>query len=66
MARLVKHHRPYRAETDEIAPSRRPASVTPAERKVQIAAAKARVTLNKLTGEQTEDWIIALSKEQPE
>lgn len=66
MARQEKHLRPSCAETDEIAPSRRPASVTPEERKVQIAAAKARVTLDKLTGDQTEEWIIALSKEQPE
>jgi hypothetical protein len=34
---------------DSIAPSRRPASVSPEDRRVQIAAAKARITLDKLT-----------------
>ncbi|MET4144212.1 hypothetical protein ABIB45_001079 [Arthrobacter sp. UYCo732] len=66
MAHPTTHRRPSRAETDAIAPSRRPASVDPADRKVQIAAAKARVTLDKLTGDQTEEWIIALSREKPE
>lgn len=51
---------------ESIAPSRRPASVSPEDRRVQIAAAKARITLDKLTGGVTEDWIIALSKEKPE
>jgi hypothetical protein len=55
-----------RKQTEVIAPSRRPALVNPADRRVQIAAAKARVTLDKLTGDHTPDWVIALSKETPE
>lgn len=66
MAHSATRRRPAQSDVDSIAPSRRPASVTPQERKVQIAAAKARVTLDKLTGDVTPDWIIALSKEQPE
>lgn len=50
----------------DVAPSTRPASVDPKDRRVQIAAAKARVTLDRLTGDQTAEWIIALSKEKPE
>jgi hypothetical protein len=56
----------YDSKTESVAPSRRPASVTPADRKVQVAAAKARVTLDRLTGDDTPEWIIALSKEKPE
>ncbi len=52
--------------TESVTPSRRPASVKPEDRKVQIAAAKARVTLDRLTGDDTPEWIIALSKEMPE
>ncbi|TSE17858.1 hypothetical protein B1A87_002990 [Arthrobacter sp. KBS0703] len=66
MARWASHRRTSRVETDEIEPSRRPASVSPADRRVQISAAKARVTLDKLTGDETPRWIIALSKEPPE
>lgn len=66
MAHATDHRRSSRADTDAIQPSRRPASVDPAQRKVQIAAAQARVTLDKLTHDVTPDWIIALSKEQPE
>lgn len=62
----IKHRRSGQVDTDAIPPSRRPASVTPEERKVQIAAARARVSLDKLTGDVTEEWIIALSKEKPE
>lgn len=63
--RLAAHLK--RSQLDsEIAPSKRPASVSPADRRVQVAAAKARITLDKLTGDQTEEWIIALSKEKPE
>ncbi|WIV29769.1 MULTISPECIES: hypothetical protein [Paenarthrobacter] len=40
--------------------------MSPQDRKVQIAAAKARITLDKLIGDVTPDWIIALSKEKPE
>ncbi|NVM96086.1 hypothetical protein [Arthrobacter wenxiniae] len=58
--------KPTQTNMDSIAPSRRPASVTPEDRKVQIAAAKARITLNELTGDVTPDWITALSKEEPE
>lgn len=66
MAHPVTHRRPAQSSVDSIAPSRRPASVSPQDRKVQIAAAKARITLDKLTGDVTPDWIIALSKEKPE
>jgi hypothetical protein len=45
-----------------IAASRRPASVSPEDRRVQIAAAKARFTLDKLTGDVTDEWITALSQ----
>lgn len=62
----AKKRRASPPETESIAPSRRPDSVDPAERRVQIAAAQARVTLDKLTKEQTAPWIIALSKEKPE
>lgn len=54
------------SKTESVTPSRRPASVTPADRKVQVAAAKARMTLDRLTGDDTPEWIIALSKEKPE
>ncbi|MCZ2403111.1 hypothetical protein IV498_07930 [Paenarthrobacter sp. Z7-10] len=66
MAHPVTRRRPAESSVDSIAPSRRPASVSPEDRKVQIAAAKARITLDKLTGDVTPDWIIALSKEKPE
>ncbi len=50
-----------------VTPSRRPpASVKLEDLKVQIAAAKARVTLDRLTGDDTPEWIIAVSKEKPE
>lgn len=54
------------SDCDAVGPSRRPASVKPEDRRVQIAAAKARITLDRLTGDPTLEWIIALSKEQPE
>lgn len=57
---------PVEPNPDSIEPSRRPPSYSPQERKVQIAAARARVTLDKLTGDITPDWIIALSKEVPD
>jgi hypothetical protein len=66
MAQPVAPRRYAESNADSIAPSRRPASVSPQDRKVQIAAAKARITLDKLTGDVTPDWIIALSKEKPE
>jgi hypothetical protein len=66
MAHPVTRRKPDQSSTDSIAPSRRPASVSPQDRKVQIAAAKARITLDRLTGDLTPDWIIALSKEKPE
>lgn len=66
LAHPVTRRRTSHLETDGIAPSRRPASVSPEDRKVQIAAAKARLTLDKLTGDKTPEWIIALSKEKPE
>lgn len=55
-----------RPNPGDITPSKRPASVTPEDRKVQIAAAKARVTLDARIGVETPDWIIALSLEEPE
>jgi hypothetical protein len=67
---ITAHRASRRAFTppsgDSIAPSRRPASVSPEDRRVQIAAAKARITLDKLTGDVTEEWIVAPSKEKPE
>lgn len=57
--------RPPQPRTDAIAPSQRPASVSPGDRKVQIAAARARSTLDKLSGDETPEWIIDLSKEKP-
>ena len=65
MAHPVTRRRPGK-EASTVAPSHRPASVSPEERKVQIAAAKARVTLDRRLGVDTEDWIIALSQEAPE
>jgi hypothetical protein len=56
----------FDSKTESVAPSRRPASVTPAGRKVQVAAAKTRMTLDRLTGDDTPEWIIALSTEKPE
>ncbi|MDQ0261927.1 hypothetical protein [Sinomonas atrocyanea] len=49
-----------------IEPSTRPASVSPAERRVQIAAAKARITLDQRRGIETPEWIVALSLEERE
>lgn len=66
MAHPVTRRKSPQSSVDSIAPSHRPASVSPQDRKVQIAAAKARITLDKLTGDVTPDWIIALSKEKPE
>ena len=66
MAHPATRRRPTQTSVDAIAPSRLPASVSPQDRKVQIAAARARITLDKLTGDVTPDWIIALSKEKPE
>ncbi|WP_369046187.1 hypothetical protein [Sinomonas sp. P10A9] len=55
------------ARTDAgIQPSNRPASVSPEDRRVQIAAAKARITLDERRGLATPDWIVALSLEKPE
>ncbi|GAA4048282.1 hypothetical protein GCM10023063_39660 [Arthrobacter methylotrophus] len=51
------------SETRTVSPSQRPASVSPEDRKVQIAAAKARVTLDKRLGEDTPEWIAALARE---
>lgn len=56
----------HSSETRVAAPSRRPSSVSPEDRKVQIAAAQARLVLHDRLGDETPDWIIALSKEQPE
>lgn len=63
---LATWRKPSHHEAESIAPSRRPASVSPQDRRVQIAAAKARRTLDRLTGDVTPEWIIALSKEKPE
>ena len=49
-----------------VVPSQRPASVGAEDRKVQIAAAKARVLLDKRLGEDSPGWIVALSAEKPE
>ncbi|HKU31804.1 MAG TPA: hypothetical protein VJQ60_15060 [Arthrobacter sp.] len=38
----------------------------PEDHRVQVAAAKARVTLDRRLGETTPDWIVALSREKPE
>lgn len=65
MAHPITRRRPDQ-EAHTVAPSHRPASVTPDERKVQIAAARARVTLDRRLGVETEDWIVALSQEKPE
>ncbi len=53
------------SETRALAPSQRPATVSAEDRKVQIAAAKARVVLDRRLGEDTPGWIIALSAEKP-
>lgn len=65
LRRLARAHKRSPDDSD-VEPSKRPVSVDPADRKVQIAAARARITLDKLTGDQTEEWIVALSKEKPE
>ncbi|UYY81888.1 MULTISPECIES: hypothetical protein [unclassified Arthrobacter] len=54
------------SETRAVVSSQRPASVGAEDRKVQIAAAKARVTLDKRLGEDTPGWIVALSAGKPE
>lgn len=53
------------SETRTLTPSQRPASVSPEDRKVQIAAAKARVMLDQRLSEDTPGWIVALSQEAP-
>ncbi|WP_231497200.1 hypothetical protein [Arthrobacter sp. MA-N2] len=53
------------SETPTVTQSQRPASVSPEDRKVQIAAAKARVTLDKRLGEDTPEWLAALARETP-
>jgi hypothetical protein len=63
---FARRRKPSHPETESIVPSQRPASVSPQDRRVQIAAARARVTLDKLTGDKSPEWIIALSKEKPE
>lgn len=65
-ASRLTRRRQAKSGLDLIAPSTRPASVSPQDRKIQIAAAKARITLDRLTGDVTPDWIIALSKEKEE
>jgi hypothetical protein len=52
--------------TRAVAPSQRPIPVSAEDRKVQIAAARARVTLDQRLGEDTPGWIVALSHEKPE
>ncbi len=54
------------SETRVLAPSQRPESVSYGDRKVQIAAARARVMLDRRLGEDTPGWIVALSRENPE
>jgi flagellar biogenesis protein FliO len=54
------------SEPRAVVPSQRPASVGAEDRKVQIAAAKARVLLDKRLGEDSPGWIVALSAEKPE
>ncbi|MDP9906768.1 hypothetical protein [Arthrobacter bambusae] len=54
------------SEPRAVVPSQRPASVGAEDRKVQIAAAKARVLLDKRLGEDTPGWIVALSREKSE
>ncbi|WP_442543918.1 hypothetical protein ACSBOX_19330 [Arthrobacter sp. KN11-1C] len=54
------------SETRAVVPSQRPAAVDAEDRKVQIAAAKARVTLDQRLGEDTPGWIVALSRENRE
>lgn len=53
------------SEARALAPSR-PAPVSSEDRKVQIAAAKARVILDRRLSEDTPGWIVALSRENPE
>jgi flagellar biogenesis protein FliO len=48
-----------------VAPSPSPEPVSAEDRKVQIAAAKARVLLDRRLGEDTPAWIVALSAEKP-
>lgn len=60
------HYKDPALADDAVLPSRRPASVRPENRRVQIAAAQARITLDRLIGDSTPEWIIALSREVPE
>ncbi|MEV8148822.1 hypothetical protein AB0O52_11845 [Arthrobacter sp. NPDC080073] len=53
------------SETRAVGPSQRPALVSPEDRKVQIAAAKARVLLDRRLGVDTPGWIVDLSREKP-
>ncbi|MGO4856935.1 hypothetical protein [Arthrobacter sp. 2MCAF14] len=54
------------SETRAVTRSQRPDSVSAEDRKVQIAAAKARVVLDQRLGEDTPGWIVGLSAEKPE
>ena len=65
MAHPVTRRRPVH-DADTVAPSKRPASVSKEDRRVQIAAARARIQLDNRLGIATPDWIVALSKESPE
>ena len=47
-------------------PSHRPASVSPEDRRVQIAAARLKVVLDERLERQTPDWVLALAAEKPE
>ncbi|MBT8159962.1 hypothetical protein KKI43_05835 [Arthrobacter sp. GN70] len=47
-------------------PAAPPGPPAPEDHRVQIAAAKARITLDQRLGETTPDWIVALSREKPE
>lgn len=66
MAHTTRRKPAHTEPTRNIKPSKRPASVSPEERRVQIAAAKARITLDQRRGIETPDWIVALSMEKPE
>ena len=48
------------------APSTRSSSLSMQDRAIQITAAQTRVIADQKIGRETPDWIIALSKEQPE
>lgn len=49
-----------------VRPLTRPACIPPEERRVQIAAAKALITLDQRRGIETPTRIVALSLEKPE